>query len=293
MPPQTAALSSHENEGTSTKQLTQLERARRAITENKVSMEPKLHTFTVMGTERPHVVTLFPKETCSCPSTTECYHIVAAKISIGQTEQTERLKRLNLTQLCRNARSQKDKKSGRKRPRPGDLDILPAPDSLAAADTKLQHIICQGTTDNGCTVRIMQGDLTELSADVIVNAANEQLSHGGGIAGIISRKSGAIIQEESMEYVKHSGQLSTGDAVLFKGVGSLPCKAIIHAVGPRWNGGQNNEEAHLVKTVHNSLLEALNTNSHRLHSQPSVQEYLVSPYISVQRQCCKELENFL
>ena len=209
-----------------------------------------------MGTKRPHVVTLFPKETCSCPSTTECYHILAAKMSIGQNEQKERLRRLNLTQLRRNARSRKDQKSGRKRPRPGDMDLLPAPDSLAAADVKVQNMIFQGTTDNGCTVRVMQGDLTEFSADVMVNAANEQLRHDGGVAGIISRKGGPIVQEESTKHVKSVGQLRTGDAVLLKGVGNLPCKAIIHAVGPRWNGGQNNEEADLVRTVYNSLLEA-------------------------------------
>lgn len=201
-------------------------------------------------------------------------------MSIGQKEQRERLRRLNLTQLRRNTCSRKDKKSGRKRPRPGDLDILPAPDSRAAAEA---HMICQGSTDNDCIVTIMQGDLTEFSADVMVNAANEQLSHGGGIAGIISRKGGSIVQEESTKYVQCAGQLSTGDAVL-TGVGSLPCKAIIHAVGPRWNGGENNEEAYLVKTVHNSLLEALNTISRRLHFLPSVQEYLVSQYIFVQRQ---------
>ena len=157
-------------------------------------MDPKLHTFTVMGTQRPHVVTLFPKKTCSCPSTTECYHILAAKISIGQEEQKEQLRRLNLTQLRRNARSRKDKKSGRKQPRPGDMDIYPAPDSLAAGEAKVQHMICQGTTDNGCTIRIMQGDLTELSVDVMVNAANEQLRHDGGIAAIISRKGGPSVQ---------------------------------------------------------------------------------------------------
>ena len=134
------------------------------------------------------------------------------------------------------------------------MDILPAPDSLA--DAKVQNMIFQGTTDTGCTVRVMQGDLTEVSADVMVNAANEQLRHDGGVAGIISRKGGPIVQEESTKYVKSAGQLSTGDAVLLKGVGNLPCKAIIHAVGPRWNGGQNNEEADLVRTVYNSLLEA-------------------------------------
>ena len=67
----------------------------------------------------------------------------------------------------------------------------------------------------------------KFSADVMVNAANEQLSRGGGIiVGIISRKGGSIVSEESAKYVKRVGQLSTGDAVLLTGVGNLPCKAI-------------------------------------------------------------------
>lgn len=113
---------------TSTHQLTQKERARRVIELGNISVDPKLHTFTVIGTTRPHVVTLFPKESCSCPSTTQCYHIMAAKMSIGQTDNTQP-KTLNLSQLRKNSRSRKDKRSGRKRPRPGDCDVLPAPDS--------------------------------------------------------------------------------------------------------------------------------------------------------------------
>ena len=98
------------------------------------------------------------------------------------------------------------------------MDILSAPEFLAAADAKVQNMIFQGTSDNGCTVRVMQGDFTEFSVDVMVNAANEQLRHDGGVVGIISRKGGPIVQEESTKYVKAAGQLSTGDAVLFKGV---------------------------------------------------------------------------
>ena len=66
---------------------------------------------------------------------------------------------------------------------------------------------------------IALSQLTEFSADAMMNAANEQLSHGGGIIeGIISRKGGSIVQEESAKYVKRVGQLSTGDAVLLTGM---------------------------------------------------------------------------
>ena len=80
-------------------QLTQNERARRVIDENNISLDPNLKTFTVMGTDRPHVVTLFPKESCSCPSTSTCYHILAAKLSIGETSDNVAKKKLDLEKM--------------------------------------------------------------------------------------------------------------------------------------------------------------------------------------------------
>ena len=65
-------------------QLSQQECARSVIAE-KICFEPTLHTFTISGSEEhPHVVRLFPKESRSCPSTTQCYHILAAKSVLGQ-----------------------------------------------------------------------------------------------------------------------------------------------------------------------------------------------------------------
>ena len=59
--------------------LTQMQSARNIIENNKVSFDPRLHTFTIMGTTKPHVVPLFPKETCSYSSTSICYHIYGSK----------------------------------------------------------------------------------------------------------------------------------------------------------------------------------------------------------------------
>ena len=64
--------------------LSKRERAIRVLDEGKISVDTKLHTFTIMGSTCPHLVTLFPKETCTYPSTTQCYHILAAKLAIGQ-----------------------------------------------------------------------------------------------------------------------------------------------------------------------------------------------------------------
>ena len=77
-----------------------------------------------------HAVRLFPGESCTCPSTNTCYHILAARMSIGLIDKSFK-KRINLTQLRRNTRPKTQKKSGRKAPRPDDYDTQPAPDSIS------------------------------------------------------------------------------------------------------------------------------------------------------------------
>ena len=91
-----------------------------------------------MGTTgNAHAVRLFPKESCTCPSTNLCYHIIAAKLSIGMNLQ-DYTHKVNLSQLRRNTRSKKDKNSGRKRPRCGDYE--PAPDSQAVCDPIVESV---------------------------------------------------------------------------------------------------------------------------------------------------------
>ena len=96
------------------------------------------------------------------------------------------------------------------------------------------------------TIRLEQGDITELNTDVIVNAANAQLIMGGGVAGAIKRKGGPQIQEECNEL----GSTFVGGAVITTG-GNLKAKHVIHAVGPRM--GEGNEEEKLKNATLNSL----------------------------------------
>ncbi|MCK4381715.1 MAG: macro domain-containing protein, partial [Candidatus Lokiarchaeota archaeon] len=77
-------------------------------------------------------------------------------------------------------------------------------------------------------LKLIQGDITELNTEVIVNAANAQLILGGGVAGAIRRKGGAKIQEECNKI----GGSFVGGAVITTG-GNLKAKHVIHAVGPR------------------------------------------------------------
>ena len=91
--------------------------------------------FTVVGTTgNAHAVRLFPKESCTCPSTNSCYHILAVRMSVGLEDMNSKRK-INLTQLRKNTRPRTEKRSGRKAPQPGDYDIKPPPD----ATTNNQH----------------------------------------------------------------------------------------------------------------------------------------------------------
>jgi O-acetyl-ADP-ribose deacetylase (regulator of RNase III) len=96
------------------------------------------------------------------------------------------------------------------------------------------------------SIKIVQGDITDLDTDVIVNAANAQLILGGGVAGAIRQKGGPKIQEECNEI----GGTFVGGAVITTG-GNLKAKHVIHAVGPRM--GEGDEDSKLTNAVLNSL----------------------------------------
>jgi O-acetyl-ADP-ribose deacetylase (regulator of RNase III) len=95
-------------------------------------------------------------------------------------------------------------------------------------------------------VVVVRGDLTEENTDAIVNAANSNLAHGGGVAGAIVRKGGDVIQRESRE----KAPVPVGCAVV-TGAGRLACRWVIHAVGPVW--GEGDEEAKLRSAVWSAL----------------------------------------
>jgi len=96
------------------------------------------------------------------------------------------------------------------------------------------------TLPTGQTITLEQGDLTEARVDAIVNAANAHLAHGGGLAGAIVRRGGRAIQDESDAWVARHGPAGHSRPAL-TGAGTLPARAIIHAVGPVWRGGQQGE----------------------------------------------------
>jgi O-acetyl-ADP-ribose deacetylase (regulator of RNase III) len=94
---------------------------------------------------------------------------------------------------------------------------------------------------NRTAFELIEGDITEIDTDAIVNAANERLAHGGGVAGVISRKGGPAIQRESSEWVRRRGPVPTGSAAITTG-GNLKARHVIHAVGPIYDGRPRSAE---------------------------------------------------
>ncbi len=114
----------------------------------------------------------------------------------------------------------------------------------------MNQVLRTDTFPGGQRLEIAQGDITGEQVDAIVNAANASLAHGGGVAGAISRKGGSTIQQESNRWVAEHGPVSHARPA-YTGAGNLPCKYVIHAVGPVW--GQGDEDRRLAAAVRGSL----------------------------------------
>jgi len=106
------------------------------------------------------------------------------------------------------------------------------------------------TFPSGQTLQLVEGDITLETTDAIVNAANKVLQHGAGVAGAIVRRGGAIIQKESDRWVRLHGPV-THAVPAWTPAGALPCRFVIHAVGPAW--GDGGEDAKLAAAVTGSL----------------------------------------
>jgi O-acetyl-ADP-ribose deacetylase (regulator of RNase III) len=114
----------------------------------------------------------------------------------------------------------------------------------------MSTLLVEYTFPAGQTIQIVQGDITTEEVDAIVNAANEFLQHGGGVARTISKKGGSTIQKESNAWVLQHGRVSHASPAWTSG-GQLPAKYVIHAVGPVW--GDGDEDNKLESAVMGSL----------------------------------------
>ncbi len=115
----------------------------------------------------------------------------------------------------------------------------------------MNKLIREYIFETGKVLQILLGDITKEHVDVTVNAANAYLQHGGGVAGVISLKGGSIIQMESDQWLEENGPVQHASPAYTSG-GDLPCKYVIHAVGPIW--GEGDEDKKLAEAVAGSLV---------------------------------------
>jgi len=114
----------------------------------------------------------------------------------------------------------------------------------------MNTVLTEHVLSTGQTLQIIQGDITTEKVDAIVNAANEHLQHGGGVAWAISKKGGPTIQKESDDWIRQHGSVTHSRPAWTSG-GLLPAKYVIHAVGPVW--GDGDEDNKLESAVTGSL----------------------------------------
>ncbi|XP_030579266.1 protein mono-ADP-ribosyltransferase PARP14-like isoform X2 [Archocentrus centrarchus] len=115
---------------------------------------------------------------------------------------------------------------------------------------------CKVQTVSGALISVSKVDICSLTVDAVVNAANEDLAHIGGLALALLNAAGPQLQKESNDYVAKNGRLRPGDAIITDAY-NLPCKHVVHAVGPRFSDFDKKTAVSRLKTaVKESLRQA-------------------------------------
>jgi O-acetyl-ADP-ribose deacetylase (regulator of RNase III) len=114
----------------------------------------------------------------------------------------------------------------------------------------MNKVIKDQMLDSRQHLMLIEGDITEERVEAIVNAANPRLQHGGGVASAIASRGGPQIQLESDAWVRKHGPISHGEPA-YTAAGDLPCRYVIHAVGPVW--GEGDEDRKLSAAIRGAL----------------------------------------
>ncbi|WP_333901300.1 O-acetyl-ADP-ribose deacetylase [Enterobacter wuhouensis] len=117
-------------------------------------------------------------------------------------------------------------------------------------------------------IEIVHGDITTQCVDVIVNAANSSLMGGGGVDGAIHRAAGPQLLEACKTVRQQQGECPPGHAVITL-AGDLPAKAVIHAVGPVWHGGDRHE-ARILEDAYRNCLRLAADNGYKTMAFPAI-----------------------
>ncbi|XP_058268081.1 protein mono-ADP-ribosyltransferase PARP14-like isoform X2 [Hemibagrus wyckioides] len=120
----------------------------------------------------------------------------------------------------------------------------------------VQHF-CEVQTPGGIVIKVLKADICQLKVDAVVNAANEDLKHIGGLALALLNAAGPSLQQSSNQYIAKHGKLLTGKAITTE-AGRLPCKYVVHAVGPRfYSTNKSTAVRQLRQAVRESLDQAV------------------------------------
>uniref|UniRef100_A0A8C3S3V3 Macro domain-containing protein n=1 Tax=Chelydra serpentina TaxID=8475 RepID=A0A8C3S3V3_CHESE len=128
---------------------------------------------------------------------------------------------------------------------------------------------CEKILQDGVVVAVYKGDLCSHPVDVVVNASNEDLRHIGGLAEALLKAAGPELQTECDRIVQKHGPLQPGRAVITD-AGNLPCKQVIHAVGPRWKAHKAEKCVHLLKRAVKESLHLAETYNHHSIAIPAI-----------------------
>lgn len=158
-------------------------------------------------------------------------------------------------------------------------------------DLKLSQEVDKSTSEvkfeyefsHGQILQVRLGDITEECADIIVNEANGNLSHTSGVAGVIAQKGGKEVQLQSDRWVRKHGPVPPGQVAVTE-AGQLPCKWLIHAVGPIWRGGNWREDSELWDAMWNCLVWAS-----KLHARTIAIPALGATFLGFQKERCAYL----